>query len=87
MKTVGVAVARQQLLGLLREAERGETILILRRGREAAVLLSARTFRELQRMAAYLETLEISRRLAARGLDLDPVELARAARAELEARP
>jgi len=87
MKTVSVAMARQNLPALLREAEAGRVVVVTRRGRPAAVLVSAEVFIQTERRLAYLEALEISRRLAARGLDLNPVELARAARAELEERP
>jgi|FaiFalFF_MnMetaG_3_1042247.scaffolds.fasta_scaffold26612_2 prevent-host-death family protein len=84
MKSVSIAEGRRRLAELIREAEAGRSVTLLRRGKPVAVLMSASTYNRLERVAAYLEALEISARLAAYPGIPNAVEVARAAREELE---
>jgi len=86
MRSVSVAEGRRRLAELIREAEAGRSVTILRRGRPVAVLVSAGTYGRLERAAAYLGALEISERLAAQPGVPNALEVARAAREELEER-
>ena len=86
MRTVSVAEGRRRLAELIREAEAGHSVTILRRGKPVAVLVSTGTYSRLERIAAYLEALEISKRLAANPGVPNALEVARAAREELEER-
>jgi len=86
MKVIGVSEARRRLPALLREAGAGRRVAIGRRGVPVAVLVNFEDFRRLERALAWLKALEISRRLEAAGAP-GALEVAQAARAELEARP
>lgn len=86
MNRATVAEARRRFAQLLREAEAGRPVTVLRRGRPVAVLVAATVYDELERMSGYLRALEISERLRGRPGVPDALAVARAAREELETR-
>jgi prevent-host-death family protein len=67
MRTVGAREANQQFSRLLREAEKGEEILITRNGEPVARLLSAKPRHDPKVRAAALKRLE---KLLRKGIDL-----------------
>lgn len=72
-----IAVARQNLPTLVREAELGKTVRLTRRGKPVAVLVGHRTF---ERMTAgrrsFVEAYEeFTRTVDLSELDFDPAEL------------
>lgn len=83
-KSIGIREAIPQLTKLLKAVERGEEIVITRRGVPIATILPYETAQAIRRKLAYLRTVELSAELQNVGVDAQT--LAKAARADLEAR-
>lgn len=84
-KRVSVAEGKQTLPRLLREVEKADTtILIYRRDELAGAIIGSLAFERLMRLQAYVDALRLSEQLS--GLPVNAVDLARAARDEVEAR-
>lgn len=84
-KRVSVAEGKQSLPRLLREAEDQETaIMIYRRDRLAGAIVGPLAFERLMRLQAYVDALRLSAELG--NTALNAMDLARAARQEVESR-
>lgn len=84
-----IAELRRRLAHLVRDAERGDSVQITRRGKPVAVLMGLRTYRQLaagpRGFAATYNELVRDVRLAA--LDIDPDEVFGSARDRTPGRP
>lgn len=83
-KSIGIREAIPQFTKLLKEVERGEEIVITRRGVPIATIMSYEAAQAIRRKLAYLRTVELSAQLQNVGVDAQT--LAKEARADLEAR-
>ncbi|GBC76182.1 hypothetical protein HRbin07_00379 [bacterium HR07] len=83
-KSVGIREAIPQFTRLLKEVERGEEIIITRRGVPVALIVPFERAESVKRKLAYLRTVELSAKL--QDLAVDAQTLVKEAREDLEAR-
>ena len=82
---ISIAEAHNRLSHWLKQVEKGVAIRITRHGRLVGVIIGPEEYERLRQVQAYLEMLQLSRKLKESGLTAD--DLYRAGRAELEDRP
>lgn len=84
-KRVSVAEAKREFTKLLREAEeKGQGIIVTRRGVPFMVILRYENYERLEQLRGYFEALRLSKKFADLGIHVD--ELVRESRKELEER-
>lgn len=83
-KAIGIREAIPQFTRLIKEVEKGEEVIITRRGVPIATIMPFERAEAVKRKLAYLRTVELSAELANSGLDAQ--KLAREAREDLESR-
>lgn len=83
-KSIGVREAIPQFTKLLKEVERGEEIIITRRGVPVAIIVPFAMAESVKRKLAYLRTVELSAEL--QDVAIEAQTLVRRAREDLEAR-
>ena len=82
--SVSIAEAKGRLSDLIKRAH-DEPVVITRRGRPDAVLLSFEDYQQLHRVRAYLDMLRLSQEL--QNVEVTATELHESSRRELEGRP
>jgi len=82
--SVSIAEAKGRLSDLIKQA-RDEPVVITRRGRPDAVIMSFEDYQLLHRVRAYLEILRLSQEL--QNVQVTATELHESSRRELEERP
>jgi prevent-host-death family protein len=86
MTTVNIADGKRDFSRLIQQSiESSEEIIVTRRGRPMAVIISYDQFQQLRRADGYRRIIEARQRFAAQGIQAEDVYAA--AKADLEKRP